>query len=332
MCPSLRHVSETVTANLLAPGVFDGVATTREEPLAFTSQRAPFPITGRTWHVPSGSPVGPPILSFPADRSSWAFDVLPGPGGDAPLVAWADRQCLRVRHLGTGTEITIDPKRPKPPVSVGLAVHCGTAAVVAVFGPVDAEVVVWDAFTGDQRAVFRVWLGHWAGLDRWILHLTGPLIGLTCDTEQIDEWDDGTVDVVDAYYLAVWDIERGEEITSFPSPGCRRAAAVDGPDGALLIRPEYPGVLVCRLDGRRVTALQTPDLPEQVAAATVAGRLLVAADVPNDPCLLLAWDAAHPASCHRIAFPGMVNDLAFTTDGTLLAATDEGLYTAVVRT
>lgn len=42
----------------------------------------------------------------------------------------------------------------------------------------------------------------------------------------------------------------------------------------------------------------------------------------------LAWDAATAAPSHRVKVPAPVNDLALSTDGTLPATTEDGLYSA----
>ncbi|NVI91531.1 hypothetical protein HUX53_30705, partial [Actinomadura sp. BRA 177] len=118
------------------------------------------------------------------------------------------------------------------------------------------------------------------------------------------------------------DIERGEEIAALPAP---YAILNPSPDGLVLVQPTPSDLCVYGLDGDRLATLETPSPCDQVAASQVEGSLLVAAALQDAPGTLLAWNAAAPS--HRIKVPAPVNDLALAPDGTLLAATDNGLYT-----
>ena len=295
---------DTVLAEPLAEGSFDSVAVTAEgAPLAFTSQTARGANAGQLWDLAAGAALGAPIPDFPADRADWAFGVPAG----SPTVAWTHRDRVHVQDLSTGHEPVFDGQ----PDLVGLAVHHGRAAVVTVFGPAsDAEVVAWDALTGERLAEFTLWLGHRTAIDRWILHATpatGPLIGLPGDSA-----------------VSLLDVERGEEIAALPAD---YAVLTPSPDGLVLVQPTPSGLHVRGLDGDRLATLDTPAPCDRVAASQVDGRLLVTAAVRDDPGTLLAWDAATPAPSHRLKVPYPVNDLALAPDGTLLAATDEALYT-----
>ncbi|NKZ08152.1 hypothetical protein [Actinomadura latina] len=302
---------ESVPAEPLAQGSFDSVAATAEgAPLAFTSQAARGANAGQLWDLTAGAALGPPIPDFPTDRADWAFGVPAG----SPTVAWTHRDRVHVQDLSTGHEPVFDGQ----PDLLGLAVHHGRAAVVAVFGPAnDAEVVAWDVVTGDRLAEFTVWLGHRTAIDRWILHATpatGPLIGLPGDSA-----------------VSLLDIERGEEIAALPAalPAAVPAAVLTpSPDGLVLVQPVPSGLHVLGLDGDRLATLETPAPCDPVAASLVDGRLLVAAALQDEPGTLLAWDAATPAPSHRIEVPAPANDLALSPDGTLLAATDDGLHMA----
>lgn len=241
----------------------------------------------------AGTALGPPLPDLPDGWAEWAFGLLPAPGGDFPAVAWTHRDRIHVHDLRT-------------------------------------EVVVWDARTGDRLGDFGVWLGHWTAIDRWILHATpatGPFVGLTCDTDRVDVGEDGTVDVVDAYYVSVLDVERGEEIAWLPSLGSRRAVFAQGPDGTVLVQPDHAELLVRRLDGELLAALKTPGPCDQVAAASLDGRLAVVAGLHDEPGVLLAWDAASCEPSLRVEVPAPVNAMALAPGGALAAATDEGLYT-----
>ncbi|TDC97297.1 hypothetical protein [Actinomadura sp. 7K507] len=294
---------ESVPAGLLAQGSFDGVAATAEgPPLAFTSRAAPGIDVGQAWDLTAGLAVGPPFAGFPAERAEWAFGFPAG----SPIVTWTHRDRVHVHDLGTGHELSLEGQ----PELLGLALHDGRAAVVAVFGPAnDAEAVVWDARTGDRLTEFPLWLGHQTAIDRWILHATpatGALIGLPGDSA-----------------LSLLDVERGEEIAAFPPD---YAVLTPTPDGLVIVQPGESALRVHGLDGERLTDLTAPGPCDQVAAALAGGRLLVAAVLRDDPSTVLAWDAANPAPSHRIKIPAGVNDLALAPDGTLLTATDEGLY------
>lgn len=296
---------ESVLADPLARGSFDGVAATAERPsLAFTSQVGQGVNTGQAWDLAAGAPLGPPIPGFPADRADWAFGLPAG----SPTVAWTHRDRLHVHDLGTGGELVLDAH----PDLLGLTVHHGRGAVVAVFGPAnDAEVAVWDALTGDRLADFRLWLGHRSAVGRRLLHATpatGALAGLTGDST-----------------ATLLDLERGEEIASAPSGA---ATLAPSPDGLVLLCPSPEGLGVHGLDGHRLATLSTPAQCDQVTAALVDGHLLVAAALQDAPDTLVAWNAAAPAPSHRVKLPTPANDLALAPDGTLLAATDTALYTA----
>ena len=294
---------ESVSAGLLAQGSFDGVAATADgPPLAFTTQAVTGVDVGRTWDLTAGALIGPPIAGLPAERAEWAFGVPAG----SPIAAWTHRDRVHVLDLGTGRELSLDGQ----PELVGLAVHDGRAAVVTVSGPAsDAEVAVWDARTGDRLTEATLWLGHGTAIDRWLLHATpatGSLIGLPGDSG-----------------LSLLDVERGEEITVFPPA---YAVLAPAPDGPVLVQPASPALHVLGIDGERLAELSAPAPCDQVAANLAGGRLLVAAVLRDDPSTVLAWDAADPAPSRRLKVPAPVNDLAVATDGTLLAATDEGLY------
>ncbi|MGH3243341.1 MAG: hypothetical protein ACRDNL_23380 [Spirillospora sp.] len=297
---------ESVRATPLADGPFDGVAATADgPPLAFTSRTAHGANTGQGWDVASGAAVGSPVPDFPAERAEWTFGCPTG----SPTVAWTHRDRVHVQDVRTGRELVLEGQ----PDLLGLAVHTGRAAVVAIFGPAsDAETVVWDAMTGDRLAEFALWLGHRTAIDRSALHATpatGPLIALT-----------GAVDTV------VLDVERGEEVVTVPSA---RAVLAPSPHGLVFVHPAGDALHVRGLDGERLTALTTPAPCDRLAAtASGPGRLLVAAGLEGDPCTILAWDAATPTPSHDIKIPAPVNDFALTPDGTLLTATDEGLFTA----
>ncbi|MDL4819802.1 hypothetical protein [Actinomadura opuntiae] len=292
---------------VLAQGAFDGVAATAAgPPLAFTSQAGQGANIGQAWDLRTRSALGPPIPDFPDHRAEWTFGLLPD---GAPVAAWTHRDRVHVHDLSTGAEFTVDGQ----PDLVGLAVHEGRGAVVAVFGPAsDAKVVVWDARTGDPRAEFGIWLGHWTAIDRWILHAvpaSGPLVGLACDTERV---------------IGILDVEREEEAASLPSSGSHPVLA-PGPDGSpLLVQPDGASLLVRTLDGDTAATLTAPADIGPVAASVVDDRFLAAAAVAD---ALVVWDAASAVPSHRAPLPSTVNDLALTTDGTLVAATDTGLHT-----
>ncbi|TMR03135.1 hypothetical protein ETD83_11145 [Actinomadura soli] len=309
-------MAESVPAVPLADGSFDGVAATAEgPPLVFTSRTAYGANTGQAWDLTTGTPLRPPIPDFPADRNEWTFGLLTG----SPAVAWTYRDRVHVHDVGTGRELVLDGQ----PDLLALAVHGGRGAVVAIFGPAnDAEVVVWDALTGDPLAEFALWLGHGTAIDRTALHATpatGPLITLT-----------GAADAV------VLDVERGEDIATVPSA---RAVPALSPHGLVLVEPVESALHVRGLDGDRLTVLTAPGPCDRVATSGsgAPGRLLVAAGLEGDPCTILAWDAvpsgnATPfAPSHCVKVPAPVNDLALAPDGTLLTATDEGLYATRLR-
>ncbi|GAA1898001.1 hypothetical protein [Actinomadura bangladeshensis] len=298
---------DRVRAEPLAQGSFDGVAVTAEgAPLAFTSQAARGANTGQLWDLAAGAALGAPIPDFPTDRADWAFGLPAG----SPAVAWTHRDRVHVHDLATGSEPVFDGR----PDLLGLAVHHGRAGVVAVFGPAsDAEVLVWDAVTGERLTEFTLWLGHGTAIDRWILHATpatGPLIGLPGDSA-----------------VSLVDVERGEEIAALPTPG-PAPVLTPSPAGLVLVQPTPSALHVRGLDGERTATLETPSPCDHVAAALVDDTLLVAAALRDDPGTLLAWDAATPTPSHRIEVPAPVNDLALCPDGTLIAATDTGLHTA----
>ncbi|MGI5420103.1 hypothetical protein [Actinomadura luteofluorescens] len=296
---------ESVLADPLARGSFDGVTATAERPsLAFTSRIGQGVNTGQAWDLAAGAPLGPPIPDFPADRAEWAFGLPAG----SPTVAWTHRDRLHVHDLCTGRELTLDAH----PDLLGLTVHHGRGAVVAVFGPAnDAEVAVWDAGTGERLADFRLWLGHHTAVGRGLLHATpatGALAGLAGDAA-----------------VTLLDLERGEEISAVP-PGC--ATLTPSPDGLVLLCPSPEGLGVHGLDGDRLATLSVPAPCGHVAAALVGGHLLVAAALHDAPGTVFAWNAAAPEPSHRIDLPAPANDLALAPDGTLLAATDTALYAA----
>ncbi|WP_030169771.1 hypothetical protein [Spirillospora albida] len=302
---------ESVRAALIAPGPFDGVtAAAAGRPLVFAVRTDPGGTTGRVWDAASGVAIGAPIAGVPEPR---AFGLLP----DGPALAWSHRD--RIRVLAGGGETVLEPERATPPELIGLVVHGGRGAVAAVFGPArDAEVVVWDAASGDRLAAFGAWLGDRTALDGWILHAppgTGPLIGLARDTDRGDG----------ALRIGLWDVERGEEIGRVPGAGDGRPAIAAGPDGPIIVQPA-DGEVSVRAPGGPPAVLAAPGRPEQVAAVWCGGRLLVAADVPDDPGTLLTWCAPGPTRARRVRVPGRVNDFALAADGALVVATDEGLH------
>ena len=294
---------ESVLAEPLAQGSFDGVAVTAEgAPQAFPSQAARGANAGQLWDLTAGAALGAPIPGFPTDRAEWAFGVPAG----SPTVAWTYRDRVHVHDLSTGHEPAFDGR----PDLLGLAVHDGRAAVVAVFGPAsDAEAVVWDAVTGERLAEFTLWLGHRTAIDRWVLHATpatGPLVGLPGDAG-----------------VSLLDVERGEEIAALPA-----TVLTPSPDGLVLVHSTPSDLRVCGLDGDLLATLETPAPCDRTTAALVDDRLLVAAALQDEPGTLLAWDAAALSPSHRIKIPAPANDLALAPDGTLVAATDHGLHTA----
>lgn len=298
---------ERVLAEPLAQGSFDGVAVTADgAPLAFTSRSARGANTGQLWDVTSGAALGAPIPDFPTDRADWAFGAPAG----APAVAWTHRDRVHVHDLATGGEPVLDGR----PDLLGFAVHHGRAGVVAVSGPAsDAEVVVWDAATGEHLTEFTLWLGHRSAIDRWILHAapaTGPLVGLPGDS-----------------CVSLVDVEQGEEIAALPAT-VPAPVLTPSPNGLVLVCPTPSALHVCGLDGRRAVTLETPSPCDQVTAALVEDTLLIAAALRDAPGTVLAWDSATLTPSHRTTVPGPVNDLALCSDGTLIAATDDGLHTA----
>ncbi|QXJ21612.1 hypothetical protein AGRA3207_002482 [Actinomadura graeca] len=309
---------QSVPAGPSAPGMFDGVAVTAAgTPRAFTSQAGTGANLGQAWDLASGAPAGPPVPDFPDDRADWAFGLPDG----APVVAWTRRDRIHVHDLRTGGEVTLEPDRSAPPDLVGLSAHRGRGAVVAVFGPAhDAEVVVWDAATGDRLAEFGVWLGHSSAIGRRLLPVAGPLVALIRDTGRADGADGAA-----GCSVGVLDVERGEEVACPPSLGSGRAAFAECPGGPVLVQPGSTGLVARHLDGTRFAVLPAPLACDQVAAASASGRLLAAAGVSGGT--VLVWDAADPGRPRRIRIPAPVNDLALSPDGTLAAATDDGLYT-----
>ncbi|MFB4306518.1 hypothetical protein [Actinomadura sp. GTD37] len=296
---------ESVLAEPLAQGTFDGAAVTAEgPPLAFTSQAARGANAGQLWDLAAGAALGAPIPGFPTDRAEWAFGLPAG----SPTVAWTYRDRVHVHDLSTGEEPVLDGR----PDLLGLAVHHGRAAVVAVFGPAnDAEAVVWDALTGERLAEFTLWLGHRTAFERWTLHATpatGSLIGLPGDSA-----------------VSLLDVERGEEVAVLPAAD---AVLAPSPGGLVLVQATPSDLRVRGLDGDLLATLETPAPCDRPAASLVGERLLAAAALRDEPGTVLAWDAAAMSPSHRIEFPAPPNDLALAPDGTLVAATDDGLYTA----
>jgi hypothetical protein len=282
---------ESAQASLLADGSFDGVAATAAgPPLAFASRTAHGANTGQAWDLAIRAAVGPPISDFPADRAEWTFGLPAG----SPTVAWTHRDRVHVHDLGTGHELILDGQ----PDLLGLAVHTGRAAVVAVFGPArDTEVIVWDAATGDRLAEFVLWLGHRTAIHRSLLHAvpaSGPFVALS-----------GGADAV------VLDVERGGDVPATM------------PDGLVVLYPDGNDLRVLGAD----TVLTAPG-PCGLTAASRADRPLVAAALRDDPSTVLAWASTGPAPSHLVKLTAPVNDLALAPDGTLLAATDEGLFTS----
>lgn len=300
---------ESVLASPLADGSFDGVAAASGgTPLAFASQAAQGANAGLAWDLAARAVLGPPIPDFPADRAAWTFGA---PAADTPIVAWTHRERVHVQPPGAGTELVLDGQ----PDLLGLAAHRGRAAVVAVFGPAnDARVAVWDARSGDQLAEFALWLGHGTAIDRAVLHATpatGPLVALA-----------GEADVV------VLDVERGEDVAALPFGNVVLAASARGP---VLVQPARNALHVRCLNGDWVAVLTAPG-PCHPVAATGSGRsLLAAAALDDDPCTVLAWDADDSTPSHDVKVPAPVTELALCPDGTLVAATDDGLYTARLR-
>ncbi|MFC4053431.1 hypothetical protein ACFOY4_27410 [Actinomadura syzygii] len=300
---------ESVLASPLADGSFDGVAAASGgTSLAFASQAGQGVNTGLVWDLASRAVLGPPIPDFPADRADWTFGV---PVAGTPLVAWTHRDRVHVQGPGSGHELVIDGQ----PDMLGLAAHGGRGAVVAVFGPAnDARVAVWDALSGDRLAEFALWLGHGTAIDRSILHAapaSGPLVALA-----------GEADVL------VLDVERGEDIAALPFGDVVLAASARGP---VLVQPARNALHVRCLNGDWVAVLTVPGPCRPVAAAGDGRSLLVAAALEDDPCTILAWDVDDSTPSHDVKVPAPVAELALSPDGTLLAATDDGLYTARLR-
>ncbi|WP_329522045.1 WD40 repeat domain-containing protein [Spirillospora sp. NBC_01491] len=300
---------ESVLTSLLAPGEFDGVAATASgDALAFASGSANgHGGVGRAWNLRTGA-AGPPIPDLP--DGLWAFALVPG----GPVAAWCHRDRVHVCDPFTGAERELDHERAVQPDLVGLAERHGRGVVVAVFGPAgDAEVVLWDAGTGEPAGEFGVWLGHRSAIDGQPLHATGRLVGIACDAER----GDGTGA---EHYVGVLDVERGEEVARLAGPG--RLTAVAGP---VLVQAGPGELRVRRLaTGDHLAALALPDAPDTLAAATVAGRTVI---VTGTGDRLLTWDVARARPVHRIDLPAPATDLALAADGTLLAATRTGLHT-----
>ena len=294
---------ESVLAIPLADGSFDSVATTAEgPPLAFASRAVQDGYAGQLWDLSAGAALGSPIPDFPADRAEWTFGLAAG----SPVVAWTHRDRVHVQHLGTGREVVLDGQ----PDLLGLAAPGGRGAVVAVFGPAnDARVAVWDALTGDRFAEFALWLGHGTAIDRALLHAapgTGPLVALAGERD-----------------LVVLDVARGEAVAALPFARAVLAGSAPGP---VFVQPAGNALHVRCVNGEWVAVLSAPGPCHPVAAAGSGGRLLVAAALRDEPGTVLAWDADDSTPSHHVKIPAPVTDLAMAPDGTLLAATDDGLY------
>lgn len=315
----------------LAGGAFESVRATAEgAATAFASRVADGGNTGIAWDLARRTPLGAPIPAFPGDRDEWTFGALPGPRGDTPVVAWACRGRLHVHDLLCGDEVVIDDADASFPDLLGLAVHEGRGAVVAVFDKrPEAEVAVWDARTAERLGTFEVWFGfRGAGFDRFLQHAApaaGPLMALTCDTERLRGEES-----VDRHFVGVLDVERGRQVAELPSWGRRRAPMVPWRDGVVLVQPEPKRIVVRRPDGEELAVVDAPEGPEELAAARVGGRLLVAGNVPGEPGAFTVRDVARSEPLGRVEVPAPVHDVALAPDGTFLAATDDGLFAACV--
>lgn len=318
-------------AELLAQGSFENVrAAGNGTATACASLVGDDGAVGLAWDLARGARVGDPLPGFPADGEAWAFGVLPGPRGDSPVVAWAGGGRVHVHDVHGGGEVVIDEAEASFPDVVGLAVHRGRGAVVTVFDRrPHAEIILWDARTGERLAGFETWFGYWRS-DRHVLHATpesGPLIALTCDAERAEDADPGR-----SNFVGVLDAERGRQVAELDCGPVREAPMVPWEGGVVLVLAEPGRIVVRSPDGEEVAAADAPEVAgtyADVAAARVDGRLLVAAGDFRKGAYTVR-DVARPEPLGRVEVPGPVGGAALAPDGTFLAATDTGLYRARV--
>ncbi|MEV5829628.1 hypothetical protein AB0L25_29090 [Spirillospora sp. NPDC052242] len=310
-------------AELLAQGSFGNVrAAGSGAATACASLIGDGGAVGLAWDLASGARVGEPLPGFPYDDEEWAFGALPGPRGASPVVAWAGGGRVHVHDVRGGDEVVIDDAEASFPDVVGLAVHRGRGAVVTVFDRrPHAEIVLWDARTGERLADFETWFGYWSS-DRNLQHAApepGPLIALSCGSEHRDR-------------VGVLDVELGRQVAELDRDGSREVPMVAWGDGVVLVKAEPGRIVVRHPDGGEAAAVDAPELAganAQVAAARVDGRLLVASGDLQKGAYTVR-DVARPEPLGRVEVPGPVGGVALAPDGTFLAATDTGLYRARV--
>ncbi|OLT32008.1 hypothetical protein BJF79_36530 [Actinomadura sp. CNU-125] len=308
-------------AELLAQGSFENVRAAGEGAATVCASRVGNDgSVGLAWDLARGVRVGDPLPGFPCDDEEWAFGVLPGPRGASPVVAWADGGRVHVHDLYGGDEVVIDDAEASFPDVVGLAVHRGRGAVVTVFDRrPHADVLVWDARTGERLARFDTWFGYLSP-DRHLLHATpdsGPLVALSCESERGKAPSYSMLDV--EIEGQVGKLDRGAP----PTP------MVPWADGVVLVHGEGGRIVVRRPDGEAVAEGPAPEDAPVVAAARAGGRLLVAAG-DRRAGAFTARDDARPEPLGRVEVPGPVGGVALASDGTLVAATDTGLFRARV--
>ncbi|MFD0901377.1 DNA ligase-like domain-containing protein [Actinomadura sediminis] len=284
---------------------------------------------GLAWDLARGARVGEPLPGFPCDGEAWAFGVLPGPRGDSPVVAWAGGERVHVHDVRGGGEVVIDDADASFPDVVGLAVHRGRGAVVTVFDRrPHAEIVLWDARTGERLADFETWSGY--RRPDHVLHATpesGALIALACAAERAEDADPGR-----SACVGVLDAELGRQVAELDCGPAREAPMVPWEGGVVLVVAEPGRIVVRSPDGEEVAAADAPEVAgayADVAAARVDGRLLVAAGDFQKGAYTVR-DVARPEPLGRVEVPGPVGGTALAADGTFLAATDAGLYRAHV--
>ncbi|MBE1530937.1 WD40 repeat domain-containing protein [Actinomadura algeriensis] len=321
-------------AELLAQGSFENVRAVRAAgdgaATACASQVGDDGAVGLAWDLARGARVGEPLPGFPCDGEEWAFGLLPGPRGASPVVAWAGGGRVHVHDVRGGGEVVIDEAEASFPDVVGLAVHEDRGAVVTVFDRrPHAEIILWDARTGERLADFETWFGYWSS-DRRVLHATpesGPLIALTCDSERAE-------DESPHYYnfVGVLDVELGRQVAELDCGPVRDVPMVPWEDGFAFVLEEAGRIVVRRPDGEEAAAVDAPEIAGayvNLAAARVDGRLLVASGDFREGVYTVR-DVARPEPLGRVEVPGPVGGVALAPDGTFLAATDAGLYRACV--